>query len=214
MSTLDRSGPDTRDTPTYLVDFGYTPEDLDYIAQLPTTPPPAASYATGDRCGCASCASEGWYNTSPLCRFWHDGCELCKGSRSAWAEPCSFCGEAWTEEVAWFRYAVGHRDIAAQVLRDKDAAHRDHVHPAVILLADVADIADDAVTLLERAVTTENLARQLQRRLDDDDEIALLLAGGPEPLAARIRDLRATAAAYRYRAFQQLHGPTATPSQT
>ena len=98
---------------------------------LPNTPPPAASGP--DKCGCPSCASQGWYAESPFCRYWNNRCDACAGTR-IWLDyndgrpprrvPCDLCAEAWPAAIAWFRFALRSPRAAARKLRDDAARAR------------------------------------------------------------------------------------------
>ncbi len=88
---------------------------------LPRTPPPACT-----SCRCPSCASEGWYAASPVCRLWRACCEFCSGTRFGLVyergrrprrEPCEECATAWRKDVRWFREALRNPWRAADQLR-------------------------------------------------------------------------------------------------
>jgi hypothetical protein len=134
MTTRVDSEPDHFDR---LVDFGgyryymFFDPHSPHCRPLPRTPPRAANYDAGDRCRCPSCASEGWYEQSPACRFWRAGCWLCEGTRE-WVHflgpgrpvrlPCEVCFDAWPEDVRFFRDALRSPRATARRLRDEAAA--------------------------------------------------------------------------------------------
>jgi hypothetical protein len=78
-----------------------------YQGPLPRSPRKA-----GNSCLCPSCVSQGWFDESPLCRFWGKHCELCQGSRE-WFDmadrtrkSCDICEENWTAAVREFRDTI------------------------------------------------------------------------------------------------------------
>lgn len=92
---------------------------------LPRKPEPA-----GDSCRCPSCESEGWYASSPLCRFWRADCFACGGTRD-YVEidhdgrrrvPCEICELEWTDAVAAFRRDLRSPSAAARRLRNEARA--------------------------------------------------------------------------------------------
>lgn len=109
---------------TYSMFFGGGPN----CTPLPKTPP-----ISGSQCLCPSCSSQGWYASSPACRFWRAHCELCSGTRryQDYSEgrpprrlPCDLCAAEWDEDVDWFRYALRSPRAAARKLREQAAAAR------------------------------------------------------------------------------------------
>ena len=94
----------------------------------PPTTPPVAVWGV-DECGCPSCASEGWYAASPLCRYWRSLCELCDGCRTHTVQyepggplrrvPCQGCREEWHRDLVWFRWALRDPAAAAADLRSR-----------------------------------------------------------------------------------------------
>lgn len=108
----------------YYMFFGAGP----HCSPLPSTPPPA-----GGTCRCPSCASDGWFAASPVCKYWNAHCDVCAGTRF-WLDysagrppkrqPCELCLEAWREDVRWFRDALRNPRGTARRLRDEATARR------------------------------------------------------------------------------------------
>ncbi|WP_406690335.1 hypothetical protein REH65_31190 [Saccharopolyspora sp. ID03-671] len=200
--------------PAYSYELFFDTSHPRYV-RLPSTPPVSARLGIGDRCGCESCRSEAFYAVSPLCRFWRAGCDACEGRRSCrmrvapggpWREEvCRLCEHSWREEVAWFRFALLDRGLAARTLRD-EAARRlaitgEEPWP-VEIPAHWRDA--DALTLFRYAVANEDHAQVQQASLDRDDTTELAVAGGVEALARNIQGFRDLAAAYRAHGRHQL----------
>lgn len=86
----------------YHMFFGRGP----YAKPLPRKPEPAGGEF---ECRCPSCASEGWYDQSPACKWWRSNCDLCDGKREYRGpnprirERCDVCDELWREAVREFR---------------------------------------------------------------------------------------------------------------
>jgi hypothetical protein len=106
----------------------FDPRATNYGDPLPRTPPPV-----GERCLCPSCVSEGWYASSPACRFWRAFCDLCQGCRS-YVDPalrirvdCEACQDAWTTDVRFFRDALRSPAAVVRRLRTEAAAAARHV---------------------------------------------------------------------------------------
>lgn len=85
----------------------FNPSSTNYQGPLQRKPRPA-----GTACACPSCTSQGWFDESPLCRFWGAHCDLCQGTRE-WFDyadrkrkPCDVCEENWTDAVREFRDAI------------------------------------------------------------------------------------------------------------
>lgn len=103
----------------------FDPRATNYCGPLPRTPPPA-----GDRCRCPGCASEGWYASSPVCRFWRAFCDRCQGHRSyvdlasRIRIDCEDCRDSWTTDVRFFRDALRSPSAIVQRLRSEAAARR------------------------------------------------------------------------------------------
>lgn len=115
------------------VDFGgyqyhqYFKPSSPHYRQLPQKPEPAANYATGERCMCRSCVSEGWYAQPPICRFWRSDCYLCVGRREYpdraasgagyTLRSCEVCEHEWVQAVRFFRDALRSPRGASRRLR-------------------------------------------------------------------------------------------------
>jgi hypothetical protein len=104
----------------FLYSDWFDPGAPNYRGPLPRTPPPS-----GDSCGCPSCASEGYYIVSPLCKFWRAHCDICAGTREYYdlgrrrRLPCPVCLEEWPPAVAAFREALRNPIRAAEKLRER-----------------------------------------------------------------------------------------------
>lgn len=78
----------------------FNPSSTNYQGPISHTPRPA-----GQMCYCLSCVSQGWFDESPLCRFWGAQCDLCQGTRFWWdhatrmRKACDLCQEQWTADV-------------------------------------------------------------------------------------------------------------------
>ncbi|GAB3289105.1 hypothetical protein [Parasphingorhabdus pacifica] len=81
--------------PAYAYELFFDPSHPHHV-RLPSRPPISGRYETGERCGCESCRTEGWYVGSPMCRFWRSHCEACDGQRTyrVYLAPGT-----WREEV-------------------------------------------------------------------------------------------------------------------
>jgi hypothetical protein len=94
----------------------FNPSSTNYQGPLPRTPRTA-----GTECYCPSCESQGWFDTSPLCRLWNAHCELCGGTRSWFdystrtRQRCDLCEELWAEDVREFRNTIGSAAHRARV---------------------------------------------------------------------------------------------------
>ncbi len=190
--------------------------------RLPSDPPVSACYEIGDRCGCESCRTEGWYAESPMCRFWRADCEACSGMRTyrvrnvcgAWQEEvCEPCRHAWREEVAWFRLALRDRALAARVLRDEAAARRLAITGERPRTVEIPERwrDTDAVSLFRFAIANEDHADAQQAKLERRDASALFVAGSVEALVCIVQDFRNLAATYRAHGRYQL--TAADPAQ-
>lgn len=213
---LDSFAQEVNFGPAYRYELFFDRSNPHHI-RLPSDPPMSVNLDSGDRCGCESCRSEGWYAESPLCRFWRAHCDACGGMRSyrvpgtGREEGCELCETAWPREVAWFRLAFWDRQLAARILRDQaKARHRANPNPVRASRrstpADIPDCRrdDDAVTLFRISVVIEDHADGQQAKLDRRDGTALFVAGSVEGLARSVQDFRDLAAAYRAHADRQL----------